>query len=66
MRLHEDMDMDCTISGRAVNNEYHARNKSTWRTVYYLFLSYTDGNRLPPTVSVTIQPSVPTNQNLVS
>jgi hypothetical protein len=25
MRLHEDMDMNCTISGRAVNNNFQAK-----------------------------------------
>ena len=65
--IHEDMDMNCTISGRAVNNQYQANNKSEWRTIYYSFSSCIDSKCMPGSYSsVALQPSVPTNHNLVS
>jgi hypothetical protein len=60
MRIHEDMDMNCTISGRAVNNQYQASNKSTWRTIYYSFSSCIDSKCMSGSYSsVALQPSVP-------
>lgn len=68
MRIHEDMNMNCTISGRAVNNQYQAINKSAWRTKYLLLILvlYNSKCMSGSYSSVALQPSVPTDHNLVS